>query len=106
MAHSHAYDESKNSTPELEAVEIVERMERIGLPNRKTFEELNYLAKQLHNLSGSLKSTDQLSIQNIENQVNKMGEHLKQKQEIPQKVFTALNGLLYILKTSLQITHP
>jgi carbonic anhydrase len=106
MGHAHAYDESKNSTPELEAVELVEKMERIGLPNKKTFEELKYLTLQLRNLSGKLKSTDQLSIQNIENQVNKMGEHIKLKQEIPQKVFTALSGLLYILKTSLQITHP
>ena len=91
-----------NSTPQKEALHIVEKMQKIGYPNPINVPDLTNLAKDLLKLAPNFRPVNQLTIRQLEKVVHKIEERLDKEGNIPTKMYAQLNRELVMLKTELQ----
>ncbi len=97
---------TKPSPPKVhrQAIDIIERMQKIGFPTTNDIADLEALLQQLKKLSLSFKdAAHRISIKEIAIIIQAIKERLKVDNDIPTEMYVTLNDRLIVLKDDLMI---
>jgi hypothetical protein len=84
------------------ALDLLEQIQKVGLPNAENFETLNTLARDLAVIAPHLNPSDQVSVKQIVHSVHRIEKKLQEGGEISLRRYQNLNKFLILLKTSLR----
>ncbi len=85
-----------------QAIDIIERIQKIGFPNSDDITAIENYVVQLQKLSSKFKDPiHKTSVKRIEKAVQRIKNRLTQENDIPTKMYTTLNLLLVVFKENL-----
>lgn len=93
---------NKKLLPKNRALEILEQIERIGLPNSDNIATLKKLIGDLVALASHFSSSELIIIKQLDKVIHKIDARLKEDGDIPIKMYTNLSKPLIVLKAALR----